>query len=442
MSASIKNILIALFVLSAIAIITYMLLFLHPSVGNSAKTLRVRFIDIDKVNVGTRVAFAGRPVGEVVAIEEIPDARTGRVGKDDEIYVYQLTLNVDSSVSVFNTDEIILRTSGLLGERNIEIIPRPLKPGEKLIRVEDQILYAAQTSNVEDTMKQIEVLSQKFDLVLEDIHQILGQVKSEGLVAKVGHCLDNIGSITDALNQPDKWKKTVDNIYTLSERANQSWTKVDHTLDNLSYLTDHAKTSWAVTIDRTLHHFQQFSQEVRHSWTNVDQGLVKLKAAADHAHAFTEKANKVMDYTLKGRGTIGKLFMNDELYLRLKSILHKGEVVMNDINTYGLLFHTNKSWMRLQGRRLRLLEKLSHPADFSRYFNKEVGEISSSLSNVTLLLNESACYPDALVDNPQFVRRFGELLRRVEGMEETLKIYNEQIVEPEINTHLPYDCEK
>ncbi len=30
---------------------------------------------------GTRVTFAGRPVGEVVLIQEIPDARTSRVGR-------------------------------------------------------------------------------------------------------------------------------------------------------------------------------------------------------------------------------------------------------------------------------------------------------------------------------------------------------------------------
>ncbi len=447
MAASIKNILIALFILSAVAIVTYMLLFLHPSVGDNAKTLRVQFVDIDKVNVGTRVTFAGRPVGEVVAIEEIPNARTNRTSENGEIYVYELTLRVDSSVSMFNTDEILLRTSGLLGERNIEINPRPLKSGEKLQNVEDHVLYAAQTSNVEDTMKQIGELSQKFDLVLDDLHQILDQAKKERIVAKVGHCLDNIGAVTDALNQPEKWKGVLDHIYTVSETLSQrvkpSWAKLDHTLDNLSQMTDHAKSRWVKTVDQTLHHFNQFSQEARHSWKKVDQGLNKLRGAADNVFVFSQKANRLMDNTLKGHGTIGKLFMEEELYLRMKSILHKGEVIMNDINTYGLLFHTNKQWMRLQGHRLRLLERLSHPEDFARYFNKEVDEISSSISHVTLLLNQSACYPYALVDNPCFTRRFGELLRRVGNMEETLKIYNEQVVEPEINASLsPCECER
>src|SRR5947209_20418902 len=100
MAASIKNILIGIFVLTAIGIIVFMVLFLHPSVGDNAKTLRVRFTDIDKVNVGTRVTFAGRPVGEVVSIQELPDARTNRISKNGDIYVYELVLKVDSAVDV------------------------------------------------------------------------------------------------------------------------------------------------------------------------------------------------------------------------------------------------------------------------------------------------------------------------------------------------------
>ena len=57
---------------------------------------------------------------------------------------------------------LLLRTSGLLGERNIEITPLPLIPGEKLQNIENQVLYAEQTTSVEDTMKQFGELSKKF----------------------------------------------------------------------------------------------------------------------------------------------------------------------------------------------------------------------------------------------------------------------------------------
>jgi phospholipid/cholesterol/gamma-HCH transport system substrate-binding protein len=430
MAASIKNILIGVFVISAIGIIIFMLLFLHPSVGDNAKTLRVRFTDIDKVNIGTRVTFAGKPVGEVVSIEELPTARTSRLSEHGDVYVYELVLKVDSGVDVFNTDVITLRTSGLLGERNIEITPLPLQPGQKLQKVEDEVLYAAQTTSVEDTMKHLTDISHKLGSVLDDFHDAMADFKKNQILTKISKSLENIVGISDALNQPEKWRHTLDNILSLSERANHSWTSVDASLHNIYQLIDRAHRSWT-TIDKTLDNFYDLSLRFQTSWKCVEHTLDEFHTAARNVTAFTEKANQIIDYTRQGRGTLGQLFMGDDIYLRFKSILHKWEVVMDDINTFGLLFHQNKRWQRLQGRRLRLLERLCNPCEFSRYFFEEIDQISASLSRVSMVLNETECYPQSLIDNPCFTERLAEALRRVENMEETLKFYNEQVIDQE-----------
>jgi phospholipid/cholesterol/gamma-HCH transport system substrate-binding protein len=428
--ASIKNILIGVFILCAMGIISFMLLFLHPSVGDNAKTLRVRFTDIDKVNVGTRVTFAGHPVGEVVSIQELPSARTSRLSKNGEVYVYELVLKVDSGVDVFNTDQILLRTSGLLGERNIEINPLPLQPNEELRKVEDEVLYATQTTSIEDTMKQVATLSQKFVQVLDDFHTVMEDIKREDIVKKIGKSADNIVEISDAFNQPEKLRQTIDNVLTFSERVNHTWTTADASVQNIYSLTDRFQHTWT-TVDHTLDNFYHLSNRARYSWETVDQTLEGLHQTAMNAAAFTEKANQIIDYTRQGQGNLGQLLMGDDLYLRLKSILHKGEVVMNDINSYGILFHLNKRWQRLQARRLRLLEKLSCPDEFTQYFNQEMEQISASLSRVSVVLNESEYYPQSLICNPDFTQRFAELLKRIENMEESLKMYNEQVIDQE-----------
>lgn len=425
-----KNILIGIFVLAAVGIIVFMLLFLHPSVGDNAKTLRVLFTDIDKVNIGTRVTFAGKPVGEVVSIRELADARTKRVSVDGDIYVYELVLKVDSGVDVFNSDIIALRTSGLLGERNIEINPQPLKQGEKLQKVENEVLYAAQTASMEDAVKKIGDLSQKFGQVLDDVHDFMAEIKRDDIIGKLNRSADNIVEITNTLNQPDKLNQTLDNVHTLSERAIHSWHTVDLSLQNIYSLTDRAHRSWS-KVDNILDCSHEFCSNLKKSCKTLDLTLDEFHTSARNAVAFTETANYIIENTKRGRGTLGHLFMDDELFLRLKSILHKGEVVMNDINTYGLLFHNDKRWQRLQGGRLRLLEKLYRPQDFAKYFNQEMDQVSASLSRVSMVLNESECCPESLIYNPQFTQRFGDLLRRVGNMEETLKIYNEQVISQE-----------
>ncbi len=427
MPASIKNVLIGIFVFTAAAIIVFMLLFLHPSVGDNAKTLRVRFNDIDKVNVGTRVTFAGKPVGEVVSITELPDARTSRQAKNGEIYVYELVLKVDSGVEVFNSDVILLRTSGLLGERNVEINPQPLKEGEKLINVEDQILYAAIAASVEDTMKEISQVAQTFGMLLQDFHLVMEDIKKEAVVAKVAQAVDHVVNITQALDQPERWHQLIDNLGHLSTRAKASWDQFDASLQNVYGLTDKAYKSWP-TVDASLQNVYHLTDRASHSFDKVDQILEETYAAAHQADLLAEKANYLIDYTAAGKGTVGQLLVGNEFYLRLKSILHKGEVVMDDMNRFGLLYHLDKRWQRLQGRRLGLLEKLSCPNAFAKYFNNEMDQISDSLSRVSSILNDSGSCPEFLLSNPQFSNRFSELLRRVENMEETLKIYNEQVV--------------
>ena len=85
-----KNLMIGLFMMMALAIIIFIILFIHPTVGDEGRTLRVRFSNIDKVNIGTRVTFGGRPVGEVIDIQEIINDTYPRKSHEGRVYVYEI----------------------------------------------------------------------------------------------------------------------------------------------------------------------------------------------------------------------------------------------------------------------------------------------------------------------------------------------------------------
>ncbi|WP_039358807.1 MlaD family protein [Candidatus Protochlamydia amoebophila] len=409
MAASVKNILIGIFVLLALAIIVFLLLFLHPSVGDNAKTLRVRFTNIDKVNVGSRVTFAGKPVGEVVSIEEIPDARIGRINHQGDVYIYQLTLKVDSSVSVYNSDEISIRTSGLLGEKNIEIDPQPLKSGGTLIDVENQILYASPSGSVEETLKQFDQISTQLKVVLEDFHDTFTILKNEKVIEGIAQTIKNMGEITQVVNQPEKLSRMLTNFVNLSERTHQSWK----------------------TLDAACQNFYQLSEKANISWVSVENTLKEFNLASVNLQKMTNQTQLLVANMAQGKGTLGKLFVADDLYLRVKSILNKGENIFSDIKQYGILFQHNKRWQRLQAQRMKLLHKLSDSNKFANYFNDEINQISSSLSSISMVLNEVECYPYSLLNTPEFTCRFADLIKRVGEMENALKMYNEQVIDQE-----------
>ncbi len=328
----IKNLLIGIFVFTAIGVIICMLLFIHPYIGDEAQNIRVLFADIDKVNVGTRVLFAGKPVGEVTVINEVPDAIIYRAQHGGDIYPYELILAIDSSIKVYTTDKIVLRTAGLLGERSVAIDPVPLKPGQKLKLVtKNEIMYSEKVGTVEDTFKEFKDVAARLDLLLDKIHSA---------------------------------------FVTLDEK--KAWENIGDAIDNM---------------------------------------------------------NQIIANVKEGKGTAGKIFSNDELYLNTMALLGKGETILDDINHYGILFQNDKGWQRLRARRMNLLEKLSTPQEFRNYFNDEINQIQTSLARVSMVMDKSAqCN---LIEDKEFTKVYIELMRRVTALEEEIRMYNTQLVNGE-----------
>lgn len=395
-----KNFMIGIFVVAAISLIVFIILFIHPTVGNEGKTMKVRFSNIDKVNVGTRVTFGGKPVGEVVEIREIIDQANPRPSYNGVVYVYELTLAMDSSVDVYNTDEVSLRTSGLLGDKSVNITPLPPKKGQIVKPVSgNEIIYASEGGSVEDTLKEFRELSDKFEKALDGVITTLNDVKESRLVYNFSGTFANLKNITRSLNEPKKWHNILDNVESVTRSAVNSWPKVDETLNNLS-------------------------------------------KASENAHVITKNGIEIVDTVRGGRGTFGKIVMTDDLYLQLSSILSKGETIMNDVNHYGVLFHLDKNWQRLRARRVNLLQKLCTPQEFRNFFNDEVDQISTALARVNMIIEESGSFEcqQCLISNFEFSKVFSELLRRTEEIEENLKLYNTQLNDCRVKQTEFYDC--
>lgn len=385
MADQFKNLMIGIFVSVAIAIIVLVLMFLNPHVGDNEKILHVHFTDIDKLTIGTRVTYAGKPIGEIVDITEIEMGRAGPTDSSGRVFIYDLTLQVDSTVDVYNTDKITARTSGLLGEKYIEISPFAPKEGQKLKKVDDEILFALETSSVEDTLKGINLISGKFQKALDSVTEVIDKVRDLKLIEKITHSVEHIESITASLDNPKDISETLNNIHLFSKQLNDSWPLVDAMVTQIFDLA-----------------------------ADADSLIAKIS---------------------KGEGTLGRLLTNDELYLRTNSIMSKVETTLDDINHYGLLFHSDKGWQRLRARRLNLLQQLRTPQEFRNYFNDEVDQISTSISRVYMVLNEVGGNPYCtdLLHNREYAKVFSELMRRISMLEEEVRLYNTQIIE--VNVH-------
>ena len=266
------------------------------------------------------------------------------------------------------------------------------KEGIPLKLVGNEINYGAETGSVEETFKEFKEAANKFELMLDGFTDILTNIRNNKLVDKITHTIENIDSITTALNKPDQWNNILLNL--------------DHLSSDLSTLMTKANKSW-VTVDSTL--------------SSADN-LMKNGAG-------------IAEKIAKGEGTVGKLIESEDLYLRTNSIMSKAETIMDDINHYGLLFSSDKGWQRLRARRLNLLQKLQTPQEFRNYFNDEINQISTSLSRVYTVLDaveNSPCCQD-VIDDKEFTKVFAELMRRVKMLEEEVQMYNTQSMELKVH---------
>lgn len=386
-----KNILIGIFVIAAMTLVIFILLFLHPSVGDEGQILKVRFADIDKVTLGTRVTFGGKPVGEVIDIKEVDDPLVqDRIGENGYIYLYELQLQVDSSVKVYNTDQVLLRTSGLLGERSVEISPELRQPGQPLFLVNDRVLFANESGSVEEMLKDLQKVSDKLQGTLTSVKNTFDNVNQLKILDKLNKTAQNISEISTSINNSRKWSEMLHNYHAFSENINKTWVRFDEAV---------AKTN------RALEKF--------------DASLLNLQ--------------NITNYANRGEGTIGRLFMKDDLYLQLNALLSKGSTLFDDINSYGLLFQNNKQWQRLRAKRVNLLSRLASPQEFRNYFSEEVNQITSSLGRINAVLCEVECCDcDSYLEDSEFRKVFAELMRRVKTMEESLRLYNLQVVEKDV----------
>ena len=401
-----KNVIIGIFVIAAITIGISLILFLKPSVGDMKKTLRVRFSNISGIGIGTRVTFAGRPVGEVKQITEVPNAREQPVDTLKRVYFYQLILKVDSSVEVYNTDEISTQTSGLMGEKTVAIIPKAPPKGFVAKPVTNQVIYAESVDPLEQALHEITSVAKKAGTMIDDLNQWFNE-NSEDLTKTVTYLCGSIVELDTILHSVNQ-EKIVGKVTNLLDLVHDDLRLIRNMLEEAEDNQMMAK------LNVILENFADVSKVM-----NVDgkQILSNLNVTT------TELAD--------GSGTIGKLLKSDDLYLRFTSIMSKVDTLMNDINHYGILFQYDKSWQRQRTKRANMLNALATPRQFRSFFEEEIDTITTALARISILLQraESEEERTKIMNSSGFKKDFAKLLRNVDDLYDSLKLYNEQLVE-------------
>jgi phospholipid/cholesterol/gamma-HCH transport system substrate-binding protein len=414
MTEKVKTILIGSFIIISCLAFIGVLLFLRPSVGDGKKTLFVCFTSIEKIQIGTRVTFAGKPIGEVVAIDPIYDARNQPVGRSGHVCFYELELKVDSHTVIYDTDEITIHTTGLLGERTIAIVPKAVKKGQPSYPVTDQILYGKSGDPVEETLNQIISIGNKAGEAIDQLKDILQSNKSEIPLT--------LKAIKDASTQIKTTFEAINTTHSVAKLNDM----VCH-IDDASKKLDKILTQWdqngiGESAPRFAKNIADFSEAINDKET-IRSLLKNLNATAYNFKNFSD--------SMSPTGTIAKLFKGDDIYMQLSSCMTKANLLFSDINDYGILFHNNKSWQRERAKRMNILNTICCPQDFRAYFDEEMNKISLSICRITQSLHQAQLRKDrcSVLKDPCFKDGYKEMLQRISNMEEMLQVYEQQLMD-------------
>lgn len=393
MTDRMKNILLGLFVTGALAIAIGLILFLKPTVGDGRQILNVRFTNIGGISVGTRVTFAGKPVGEVTHIQELSKARD-EADEQGRIYLYQLTLKLDSGIDVYSSDEVAIKTTGLMGEKSIAILPKvPLK-GTAAHLITDQTIYASSTDPLEHTFNQIAHVANRLEGAIGHLDQWFTENQA--------HVATALKSFDGAMGQIGGLMNVI-----------QTEKLVPLLTENMQLVRS------ALEDDQLLHKFASLAE-------NLDQAANMFNTEGASA---MHNLNQITRDIASGSGTVGRLISGDDCYLRLASLMNKGETLMNDINHYGILFQYNKQWQRGRTKRANLLKALDTPEEFRSYFESEVDGMSTALGRLSELMERAGeSERTRITQSDAFKRGFAALMRQTQGLSDSLKLYNEGLL--------------
>lgn len=310
MGDGVKAFWLGIFIIVGIAISAWLILFLKPSAGNGELTLKVLFSNIDKIDVGTRVTFAGKPVGEVKKIVEVKDPRKSPSDQFGNLYIYELTLKVDSSVQIYSYDEIVFASSGLLGEKSIAIIPKSAPPGSPPPQnVTHDLLFARSTDKLEATLNKLTQVAETFGEAMEGVNRFVA-------------------------TNSEEFNKTLKSIHEFMGEAN-----------NQQFMNRASLAADAITL--AMNSANGMITEIQ------ERALIKRMAKGfDQVYEIGERVTR-------GEGTLGRLIHNDAFYHQLTDLMWKLDNLVSDINNYGLLFQYDKKWQRCH--RMRVCTEMMPP---------------------------------------------------------------------------------
>ncbi len=211
------------------------------------------------------------------------------------IYFYDLILQVDSSVEVYENDEIAVRTTGLMGEKSVAILPKAAK-GKPNPIVTDQIIYANSIDALENTFSQVARVANRLEGAIDQFDKWFGanEKSLSQALESFGGAMGKVDTVLSAVDQENLIPSVRKSVGLLN--------------DNLGLIQS------SLDDDQLLHKFAALAN-------NLDKAADAFNSEGAET---LRHLNQISRDIASGTGTLGRFIAADDFYLRLSSLMNKG----------------------------------------------------------------------------------------------------------------------
>jgi len=243
------------------------------------------------------VRIAGVEVGKVESI--------GLEGSKAKV-----TMRLPSKVQIPEGSKLYVKSSGLLGEKYIEIVPGQ---GPQYIKANGTIEEGGPSVDVDRVLTQLSTIGGDIQAVTRSLSHVLGGPEGEEnikeMVAGAKETMVNLQNITQTI---DRGEGTLGKLV----KDEKLYADVKETMSNLQQVTlsieEGKGTLGKLVKDDALY------ADTRATMAEAKETLANLK--------------KVSDQIERGEGTLGKLVNDDALYVRTKETMEEAKMALANIN--------------------------------------------------------------------------------------------------------------
>ena len=247
---------------------------------------------------GTDVRMAGVQIGYV------EDIRL----KDHQA---EVELRIRPEVKLPIDSKAALASSGILGEKYIEIIP-----GQTLVyAMEDSSLEVVSPISLEKLGTELVDISSEIQETGETLRDIIGDKKAQ---ADFRRALEDLSVFARDLREISSRNK---------ELLSQGLKETQGTIQNF----DREVADISQSMDKLISTFQELVEENR---GGIRSNLDAISGLVDKAEGSLDRLNEAIERINRGEGTLGKLIKQPELYQRAEETMGKIQEVMRPVSAF------------------------------------------------------------------------------------------------------------